>query len=80
MKRCPYCGCEDIEYIGIEDGAGDYGEIVEDTYSCWGCSAHFSIYAVVDDSDPSDPDTAMMDDLYADYPPDDPDDMARRRA
>ena len=29
--------------------------------------------------EPIEPDTAMMDDLYADYPPDDPDDVARRR-
>lgn len=37
VKICPYCGSESIEYFGLDDGGGDYGETVEEYWLCLAC-------------------------------------------
>lgn len=44
MQTCPYCGSTNVEYMGIEDGAGEYGELVVDTYRCRDCAMRFDGY------------------------------------
>lgn len=34
--QCPYCG-ENMEYLGVDDGGGDYGSAVCDQWECPGC-------------------------------------------
>lgn len=39
---CPYCGSDELEYLGIEDGGGDYGDSLTDEWKCYGCGSYFS--------------------------------------
>jgi len=34
---CHHCGSEDLEYLGVDDGGGDYGTSVCDEYGCLNC-------------------------------------------
>lgn len=34
--QCPYCG-EDMEYLGVIDGGGDYGDSLCDEWKCLNC-------------------------------------------
>ena len=34
--KCKYCGCE-MDYVGIQDGGGDYGSAVCDEFECPEC-------------------------------------------
>lgn len=38
---CKYCGSDVVDYVGIDDGGGDYGESVCDQYECLECGARF---------------------------------------
>ena len=38
---CPYCGSEDVSYIGMEDGGGDYGNAVTEMWRCGDCGEDF---------------------------------------
>jgi hypothetical protein len=40
-SMCPGCESPDIEYLGIEDGCGDYGDELCDTWECWTCGLIF---------------------------------------
>ncbi len=39
--NCPYCGLDHLEYIGIDDGGGDYGDSVVDVWHCLDCDIDF---------------------------------------
>lgn len=41
MQNCPYCGSSAIIYVGVEDGGGDYGDSVCDTWFCTACESNF---------------------------------------
>ena len=41
--NCPYCGSKDLTYLGIDDGAGDYGESLEDLYRCLECGEYCNL-------------------------------------
>lgn len=38
---CPYCRGEDVEYHGIDDGGGDFGGALTETWYCNRCEADF---------------------------------------
>lgn len=38
---CPYCGSDHVEYHGVDDGGGDYGNAVCDQYECLNCGNRF---------------------------------------
>lgn len=37
MMYCRYCGSEDVRYLGIDDGGGDYGDSFVNIFHCDGC-------------------------------------------
>lgn len=39
--NCHYCGSDDTEYTGVDDGGGDYGSSVCDYYFCNSCELSF---------------------------------------
>lgn len=41
MMMCNYCGSENTEYRGIDDGGGDYGDSICDVYHCHDCDMYF---------------------------------------
>ena len=41
LRQCPACGSEEIDYVGIDDGGGDYGDSVCDTWRCCDCDYHW---------------------------------------
>jgi DNA-directed RNA polymerase subunit RPC12/RpoP len=47
--NCPYCGSDAVQYDGIQDGGGDYGESVCDEYECLECGAMFEMDCWDDD-------------------------------
>lgn len=34
---CPECGSNDIDFFGYRDGAGDFGEDIEEIWECVDC-------------------------------------------
>jgi len=47
---CKYCGGA-CEYVGVDDGGGDYGDAVCDMYRCEDCDSEFEGDCIeVDDS------------------------------
>jgi len=36
MSECPYCGGK-LEYVGIEEGGGDYADSLVDLWYCHEC-------------------------------------------
>lgn len=52
MNRCPYCGSKEITYLGIDDGLGDYGDSLCDTWHCEHCDNEFESGCIdIDDSE-----------------------------
>lgn len=45
-QRCPVCNGHNLDYLGYQDGGGDYGEAVTEVFHCLDCGADF-------DSDPA---------------------------
>lgn len=41
-NMCPYCLSSNTEYMGIDDGGGEYGTSVCDEYECLECGAGWS--------------------------------------
>lgn len=41
MVECPYCGSSEVDYMGVTDGAGAYGDALADLYLCGGCGEFF---------------------------------------
>lgn len=41
MRKCPYCDSDDVEYLGMADGQGDYGTAICDEYKCYECGGIF---------------------------------------
>jgi len=39
MTTCIFCGSEDVEYLGVQDGSGDFGSATCDLYHCNECGA-----------------------------------------
>jgi hypothetical protein len=52
---CPICGSENVTSNGYEDGAGDYGNGVSESFSCEECGERI-------DGDVYDPDPLGLDD------------------
>lgn len=54
---CRYCGSDEVDYLGVDDGGGDYGDSVCDQYECLECGAMFEancmrgVGAITDDYD-----------------------------
>jgi transposase-like protein len=40
--QCPYCGSDEVEYLGIGDDVGFYGGGIGDEYRCEECHSEFS--------------------------------------
>lgn len=51
MRTCEYCGSEDIEYMGADDGGGDYGDAVCDQWHCNACDQDFETDCFGDDDE-----------------------------
>lgn len=59
MNTCPYCGSDLIELLGMDDGGGDYGEAVCETWDCHDCGQQFEgdcIGQAIDGNFPEEPD------------------------
>lgn len=41
MIECPYCGSQDVEYLGYDDGGGDYGDMITPVFRCYSCDQAF---------------------------------------
>lgn len=41
QPACPYCGGDNVSYIGIDDGLGPYGDAIGDVYICEDCDLEF---------------------------------------
>ena len=54
--HCRYCGSEDFEYLGIDDGGGDYGASICDQYGCLECGNITEVGCVDIDEDEFYPD------------------------
>lgn len=39
--KCPYCGAENCDYLGIADGCGDYGDELCEEWRCNVCQQEF---------------------------------------
>lgn len=39
--NCPYCGSINVDYLGIADGGGDYGDAICDEWVCDACAMEF---------------------------------------
>jgi rubredoxin len=39
--ECPLCGSVFIEFLGFEDGGGDYGLLVDENWYCGWCNQVF---------------------------------------
>ncbi len=37
---CEHCGSFDLIYLGVDDGLGEYGEDICDTFECQNCGHH----------------------------------------
>lgn len=51
---CYYCGSEDVEYIGTDDGGGDYGSAVCDLFHCNQCDQDFEANCIEYEGDDDD--------------------------
>jgi len=43
MKKiyCRLCGHDEYEYLGVDDGGGDYGSSICDQFHCLNCNNYF---------------------------------------
>ena len=46
--ECPFCGSNDVKDLGYEDGAGDYGDSLVQTFRCEDCSSEWDTYTIGD--------------------------------
>lgn len=53
--QCPYCNNE-MEYVGVNDGGGDYGSAICDEYQCPVCDWIEETDCIEYDDEPSDGD------------------------
>lgn len=67
MPVCEYCGSEDVEYTGVDDGGGDYGTSVCDQFHCNHCEGDFEAGCI---DTGSDEDYAPMEPTPDDLPDD----------
>lgn len=37
MQNCPKCGSTNVVMVGWDDGGGDYGDMICETYTCDAC-------------------------------------------
>lgn len=49
MIHCKYCGSENVDYLGVDDGGGDYGDSVCDEYHCLDCDNYFEGHCIPED-------------------------------
>jgi len=56
MTYCPHCGGENTEFLGYDDGAGDYGEDICEVWFCEDCQVHFDEGLPMPDDDGDDSD------------------------
>lgn len=38
--KCEHCGSDDLVYLGVSDGYGNYGNLCCDVYRCERCNEH----------------------------------------
>lgn len=43
---CPYCGAAAVEYLGVTDGGGDYGDSICDEFRCHECDTTWEEHCV----------------------------------
>jgi len=46
---CRYCGSWNVQYLGIQDGLGDYGDSVCDVWQCEDCGQEYEVHCVEDE-------------------------------
>lgn len=52
VKTCVHCGSENLEYWGLDDGGGPYGESIEQLWNCVDCGFKTAeVVKLVDDDD-----------------------------
>ena len=58
--NCPYCGSNEVEYHGADDGGGDYVSSVCDEFECFHCGNRFeeNCIEVMDYDDDQEPDSS----------------------
>lgn len=39
MMYCKFCGSENVSYVGLDDGGGDYGDSVVSIFYCEDCQS-----------------------------------------
>lgn len=63
MKTCPYCGGTNLDYIGADDGGGDYGTSLVETFYCEDCDEEvsFDVYDYGEDYEHEEDDTTGSD-------------------
>jgi len=71
MRTCVYCGSEEVEYTGLDDGGGDFGSSVCDQYHCLACDGEFEDGCIDDQEDGFDAEAYGNKDISDDlgYPP-----------
>lgn len=37
VYECPNCEGQDVEMFGYEDGMGEFGDDIQETWKCWAC-------------------------------------------
>lgn len=52
---CPYCLGDNVKYLGIIDGAGDWGNSICDYYKCEDCGDTYTTHCI-DIEEPEPPD------------------------
>ena len=50
--KCPYCGSESVDYIGVTDGGGAFGTSLCDEWHCVSCGEYLEYNCV--DVEPED--------------------------
>lgn len=49
--NCPYCGSDEVEYHGVTNDGGDYGESLCDEFGCLACGAWFEANCIEAEAD-----------------------------
>lgn len=49
--QCPYCGSNHVDYIGVDDGGGNYGTSVCDIFHCGDCEMDFEANCIDTEED-----------------------------
>lgn len=77
MPECYYCHSENVEFLGADDGGGDYGDSVCDIWHCHDCGQEYEVNCVGGEEDGFDAEAYGNKDITDDlgYAPADGDDI-----